>query len=205
MEILSVTSAAVMYAAIAIACTVFAAVSGVLIFVTLRLIKRQIKLYNSITLVELKSTKWYYFIFILILAFFVFYLATQCFDASAPEVKLMADVFGMSRWQSVMVLGFGILLLLCAEFFLIVLTVAKSAVVDKGVYTAFGYLDWYHVHNYIINEDTGTVILTSSKNTFLTLSGTTPPLKAVRNDIPKLKFILNKNKNKFSGFSSDEV
>ena len=177
---------------------VCAIVGGVLIAVTVRQIRRQVKLYNSITLVELKSFKWHYFVFIFVAAFFVFYVITQMADYAAPEVNVMSENLNMQRWQVNLTLAFMLYLLLAVEFLLIVLARSKSAVVDKGTYSGMRYLDWYHVHDYIIDEERGHVILSSDKYTFFTLRGTTPPLKVAKNDIPKLKFILNKNKNKFS-------
>jgi len=177
---------------------VCAIVGGVLIAVTVRQIRRQVKLYNSITLVELKSFKWHYFVFIFVAAFFVFYVITQMADYAAPEVNVMSENLNMQRWQVNLTLAFMLYLLLAVEFLLIVLARSKSAVVDKGIYSGMRYLDWYHVHDYIIDEGRGHVILSSDKYTFFTLRGTTPPLKVAKNDIPKLKFILNKNKNKFS-------
>ncbi len=177
---------------------VCAIVGGVLIAVTVRQIRRQVKLYNSITLVELKSFKWHYFVFIFVAAFFVFYVITQMADYAAPEVNVMSENLNMQRWQVNLTLAFMLYLLLAVEFLLIVLARSKSAVVDKGIYSGMRYLDWYHVHDYIIDEERGHVILSSDKYTFFTLRGTTPPLKVAKNDIPKLKFILNKNKNKFS-------
>ena len=177
---------------------VCAIVGGVLIAVTVRQIRRQVKLYNSITLVELKSFKWHYFVFIFVAAFFVFYVITQMADYAAPEVNVMSENLNMQRWQVNLTLAFMLYLLLAVEFLLIVLARSKSAVVDKGIYSGMRYLDWYHVHDYIIDEERGHVILSSDKYTFFTLRGTTPPLKVAKNDIPKLKFILNKNKNKLS-------
>lgn len=177
---------------------VCAIVGGVLIAVAVRQIRRQVKLYNSITLVELKSFKWHYFVFIFVAAFFVFYVITQMADYAAPEVNVMSENLNMQRWQVNLTLAFMLYLLLAVEFLLIVLARSKSAVVDKGIYSGMRYLDWYHVHDYIIDEERGHVILSSDKYTFFTLRGTTPPLKVAKNDIPKLKFILNKNKNKFS-------
>mgnify|MGYP001043612898 CR=1 FL=1 len=165
-----------------------------------QLIKRQVKLSNSITLVELKSTKLHYAIFALAVAFFFVYVIFQMIDAGAPEIILLNEYFGMPRWQALWMLGFLAFLLLCAEFLLAVLLKCRGGVVDRGVYTAVRYLQWYHVHDYIIDEEKCVVILTADKDTFKTLKGTTPPLKVAKNDIPKLKFILNKNKNKFSGF-----
>lgn len=180
-------------------------ISAVLIVTSARIIKRQIKLYNSIKLVELKSGKVRYWAFILLIGFFIFYLTSQIFDPAAPEFELMREKLNMHLWQCNLTLGFAILLLLCGELFLLSLAFSKSAVVDKGIYTEFGYMDWYHVHDYIIDEDRGLVILSGNKYTFQTLENTTPPLKVAANDIPKLKFILNKNKNKFSGFEKEEL
>lgn len=183
-------------------CAVAVCVSAFLITATVRQIKRQVKLYNSIKLVELKSGKIRYWAFIPLIAFFVFYLVTQIFDPQAPERVMMSELFALKNWQYNMTLSFAVLLLAAVEAFLLTLALSKSAVVDKGIYTEYSYLDWYRVHDYIIDEDRGVVILSSNKYTFRTLDGTTPPMKVAANDIPKLKFILNKNKNKFS--SSDD-
>lgn len=173
-------------------------VGAVLALAAVRQIMRQIKLYNSITLVELKSFKWHYFVFICVTALFIFYAVTQMADPEAPEIGLMRETLNMKRWQTNIVLGALVGLMVCVEFLLVVLARSRSAVVDRGVYTGMRFLDWYHVHDYIIDEERGHVILSSDKFTFFTLRGTTPPLKVAKNDIPKLKFILNKNKNKFS-------
>lgn len=173
-------------------------VGATLALTAVRQIKRQLKLYNSITLVELKNFKWHYYVFICVTAFFIFYVITQMADPAAPEIALMYETLGMKRWQTNITLGFVTGLLFCVEFILVVLARSRSAVVDRGVYSGMRYLDWYNVHDYIIDEDRGQVILSSDKYTFFTLRGTTPPLHVAKNDIPKLKFILNKNKNKFS-------
>lgn len=178
------------------------AVGAACIAFAVTLIKRQIKLNNSITLVELKSTRVHYFVFLLIVAFFIVYVLFQMIDAAGPELRLLEKYFGMKRTAALVTLGFLMFMLLCAEFLLAVLAKCRGGVVDKGVYTAVRYLEWYHVHDYIIDEEKCVVILSADKDTFKTLSGTTPPLKVAKNDIPKLKFILNKNKNKFSGFNS---
>jgi len=164
----------------------------------IRLVRRQIKLINSIMLVELKSGKWHYMVFF---AFgFVAFLVTVfalvgIFDS---EFITLYKAFAMPAWQVQLILSFLLFLIVAVEFLFIVLYFAKSAVVDKGIYTALNYLDWYHVHDYIIDEHKGVVILSTSKDTFNTIRGTTTPLRVTKEDIPKLKFILNKNKNKFS-------
>ncbi len=178
-------------------------VSAVLIYFSVKLIKRQFKIYNSIRLVELKSSKLRYWAFLLLIGFFIFYLTSQIFDPEAPEREIMNAVFGMKNWEYNLTLTFAVLMCLSAALLFLTLALSKSAVVDKGIYTEFSYIDWYHVHDYIIDEDRGIVILSSNKDTFQTLKGTTPPMKVAANDIPKLKFILNKNKNKFSGLDDD--
>ncbi|MDR2202257.1 MAG: hypothetical protein LBP26_05805 [Clostridiales bacterium] len=175
---------------VGVACIVFGA----------GLIKRQIKLYNSITLVELKSTKAHYMLFAPPVAFLIIFTVFQMIDPAASEVALNAERLGMRRWQTNLTLGFLLFLLVSVEFLLVVLLQSKGGVVDRGIYTSILYLDWYHVHDYIIDEERCVVILTSQKDTFATLRGTTPPLRVSKNDVDKLKFILNKNKNKFSGF-----
>ena len=177
---------------------VCAVIGGVLLAVAIGQIKRQIKLYNSITLVELKDFKWHYYVFICLVAFLLFFVVTQMADTAAPELLRLIRLFKMKRWQSNLVLGSLVWLLLCVEAFLVTLARSRNAVVDKGIYAGLHYLDWYHVHDYVIDEEKGQVILSSDKATFATLRGTTPPMRVTAADIPKLKFILHKNKNKFS-------
>ena len=162
-----------------------------------RLIRRQIKLNNSITLVELKSGKLHYLIFFVLVSVFIIVSALSLVGVHFLESEVTA--YGMEPWQAAVMLMFLLLLLLSVDFLLAVLFFAKSAVVDRGIYTELYYLDWYHVHDYIIDESTGIVIISTQKETFSTLKGTTLPLRIAKNDIPKIKFILNKNKNKFSG------
>lgn len=121
-------------------------VGAVLVTAAVRQIRRQIKLYNSITLVELKNFKWHYLVFAGITAFFIFYAVTQMADPQGPEAVLMREVMGMKRWQTNVMLGALSGLLLCVEFFLVVLMKSRSAVVDRGIYSGMRYLDWYHVH-----------------------------------------------------------
>lgn len=173
-------------------------VSAFLVVSAVRILKRQIKLYNSIRLVELRGNKVRYWAFILLLCFFIFYLIGQMIDPAAPERRLMERLLYMETAHYILTLTFVIVMLVGALLLMLALALSKSAVVDKGVYTESTYFDWYHIHDYIIDEDRGIVILSGNKDTFRTLDGTTPPLKVAVNDIPKLKFILNKNKNKFS-------
>lgn len=164
---------------------------------------RQYKLYHSINLVELKTSKYVYWIFVVIVGFVMFYLIMQMADAEAPCVAAFYELFGVGRTKTNITLMFVLIVLIAAECFIITLGLSKNGVVDKGVYSNFGMLDWHHVRDYVIDEEHCTLVLSSDRRTFQTLNGLTPPFKVKKTDIPKLKFILNKNKNKFSGFGTD--
>lgn len=183
----------------AIASTVVAVALGVMI---VKIILRQIKLYHSINLVELKTNKIIYWICAVIIGFSAFYLIMQMADGSSPVVEEFKKLFGVGRTQTNVALMFVLIVMIVAEGFIVLLGISKSAVVDRGVYTNFGVLDWHQVRDYIIDEERGVLILSSDKGTFSTLSNLTPPFKVAKRDIQKLKFILNKNKNKFSDFDA---
>ena len=95
---------------------------------------------------------------------------------------------------------FALIVMIAAETFIITLAVSRNAVVDKGIYTGFGMLDWHQVRDYIIDEERGILVLSSDRNTFSTLEHLTTPFRVRKDEVQKLKFILNKNKNKFSEF-----
>ena len=164
------------------------------------LILRQIKLYHSITLVELKTRKIIYWIFAVIIGFLIFYVIMQMADPEAPSVEDFKRLFGVGRLHTNIALMFVLIVLIAAEAFVIMLGISKNAVVDKGIYTNFDMLDWHQVRDYIIDEDRGVLVLSSNKTTFSTLRNLTAPFKVAKTDVQKLNFILNKNKNKFSGF-----
>lgn len=168
-----------------------------------KLIKRQIKLFNSIVLVQLKSAKLHYLIFIAVVSMFIIFLLLSVSDASSYEFSTLERMYSFNSSYASILLMFVLLLLVSIDVLLVMLFLSKSAVVDRGIYTALNYLDWYHVHDYIIDEGRGVVVLSAQKETFATLKGTTAPLKVMKNDIPKLKFILNKNKNKFSSVDNE--
>ncbi|MCM1367978.1 MAG: hypothetical protein NC184_04125 [Roseburia sp.] len=174
--------------------------TAVLIEKSVKLISRQIKLYHSINLVELKTGKAVYWTFSVIIGFLIFYIIMQMADAEAPSVAEFNRLFGVGRTPANIALMFALILMIAAEFFIVLLGISKNAVVDKGIYSGLGMLDWHQVRDYIIDEERGILVLSSDRNTFSTLNRLTPPFKVAKNDVQKLKFILNKNKNKFSGF-----
>lgn len=180
------------------------AATGVIVEKCVRLVLRQIKLYHSINLVELKTGKAVYWIFSVITGFLIFYIIMQMADAEAPSVTEFYRLFGVGRTLTNIALMFVLILMIAAEAFIVLLGISKNAVVDKGIYSGLGMLDWHQIRDYIIDEERAILVLSTDKNTFSTLSHLTPPFKVAKNDVQKLKFILNKNKNKFSGFDEAE-
>ncbi|MBD5131984.1 MAG: hypothetical protein HDT28_05265 [Clostridiales bacterium] len=176
------------------------AVSAALIEKTVRLILRQIKLNHSINLVELKTHKIMYWIAAIMIGFLIFYLIMQMADAESPSVVEFAELFGVERMHTNIALMFVLIVMIAAEAFVVVLGISKNAVVDKGIYTNFDMLDWHQVRDYFIDEKKCVLMLSSDKRTFSTLRNVTTPFKVNKKDIQKLKFILDKNKNKFSDF-----
>lgn len=178
------------------------AVAGVLVEKTVRLIIMQVKLYHSINLVELKTKKIMYWVFAAIEGFFIFYLIMQMADAHSPSVEEFNALFGVDRLKTNIALMFVLIVMIAAEAFTVTFAIGRNAVVDKGVYTNFGMIDWHRVRDYIIDEERGILMLSSDKNTFSTLKNVTTPFRVNKKDVQKLKFILNKNKNKFSEFEN---
>ncbi len=179
------------------------AATAVIAYQVARLIMRQIKLYRSINLVELKTNKIVYWIFAGVVGFLIFYIVMQMADAEAPSVVKFAALFGVGRAAANVAFMFPLIAMIAAETFIVTLGLSRNAVVDKGVYTNFSMLDWHQVRDYIIDEERGVLVLTADKDTFTTLKGLTAPFRVKKSDVEKLKFILNKNKNKFSSFDVD--
>ncbi len=174
------------------------AVAAVIIEKTVRLISRQVRLKRSINLVELKTRKIVHWIFAVLVGFMIFYVIMQMTDAEAPSVQAFAAMFGVGRLYTNIALMFVLVVMTAVEVFVVSLALCRNAVVDKGVYTNFDMLHWHQVHDYIIDEERGILVLSADKNTFSTLKHLTTPFRVKKNDVQKLKFILNKNKNKFS-------
>ena len=175
-------------------------VAAALIEKTVRLIVMQVRLYHSINLVELKTRKIMYWIFAVVVGFLIFYLVMQMADAHSPSVEEFYSLFGVGRLHTNIALMFVLIVMIAAEAFIVMLGISRNAVVDKGVYTNFGMIDWHRVRDYIIDEERGILMLSSDKGTFSTLKNLTTPFRVNKKAVPKLKFILNKNKNKFSDF-----
>jgi len=178
--------------------TICVACSAYIVYSIVAQIKCQIRLHGSITLVELKSRKVHYYVFAAILVVVIVYSAFQIFDPRSPDTTAFATYFGFEKWHTNIALSAILLCSVCLLGWLVSVIVGKCAVVDKGIYTGFRYIEWHYLYDYIIDMHNSAVVLSTNKSTFLTLFGTTPPLKVAKNDIQKLIFILNKNKNKFN-------
>ncbi len=187
-------------ATVIITAIIATAVTAVLVRQVVRLVMRQIKLYHSINLVELKTGKLVYWVFAALIGALIFFTVMSMINPEAQGITDMCELFGVSHAKVNVALMFGLIVMFAAETFVVVLAISRTAVVDKGVYTNFGMLDWHQVRDYIIDEERCVLVLSSDKNTFSTLNSLTTPFRIKREDIQKLKFILNKNKNKFSGF-----
>ena len=171
------------------------AATAAIVYQVVKLVMRQIKLYHSITLVELRTNKIAYWIFAGVIGFLMFYLIMQMADGESPGVVAFATLFGADMLHADIAFAFALLV--------IGLALSRNAIVDKGVYTNFAVLDWHQVRDYMIDEDKGIVVLSSDKDTFSTLRRLTSPFKVKKQDVEKIKFILNKNKNKFSDYGAD--
>lgn len=189
-------------ATVIIAAVASIAAAAVAIEKAVRLILRQIKLYHSINLVELKTRKVVYWLAAATLGFLIFYVIMQMADENAPVLTAFNELFGVGRTLTNIALMFVLIVMIAVEVLIVTLGLCRNAVVDKGVYTGFDMLDWHQVRDYIIDEERGILVLSSDKATFSTLKHLTTPFRVKKTDVAKLKFILNKNKNKFSGFDS---
>lgn len=176
------------------------AAAAVMVYHAVRLVLRRIKLNHSIMLVELKTHKIMYWIFAGVIGALMIVIIMQMSDSESFSVVLFSELYGVQRTHAVVALVFPLIAMIGAEAFIIALCIGKNAVVDKGVYTDYSMLDWHQVRDYIIDEERGILVLSADKATFSTLKSLTTPFRVKKNDIEKLKFILNKNKNKFSGF-----
>ncbi|MBQ4049603.1 MAG: hypothetical protein IJD07_03010 [Clostridia bacterium] len=181
---------------VSIGVSVFATVS--LAFAIIARLHEQKQLYKSIQLLQLKSFKLHYIVFMVITFALVLYLIGQTLDRASPEYRFFAKNLGFSRGEFIIVSIFVEVFLLVASTYFSVLAFAKSAVVDKGLYLGSGFVEWNEIYDYVVNEKSSRVIFTLSRESFSTMRGTTPPYKVLPEDMSKLVFILNKNKNRFN-------
>ena|GEM_PF-1008454 len=188
------------YAAMAVILAASLLGGGFCVFFAVTLIRRQIRLTRSIILVELQSGKMLYLLFLAVAAAMTAMATIALCGGNFFEKQLLTDAagYGMAGWQATIALVGILILSLSAGFLLCVLLLAKSAATDLGIYTALNFFGWYYVRDYVIDEGRSVVLIGTKKEAFSAIKGVMLPLHVKRNDIPKLKFILNKNKNKFT-------
>lgn len=173
------------------------AVLIILLYAGFKMFSEQRKLHSSIQLVQLKSFKLHYLIFLGVSAALFLYLIGQTLDKASPECKFFIGL-GFERWQFIALSAAFLVMMAAMIFFFIVCAFGKSAVVDKGIFTGYAFISWIDIYDYVLDEKTHKVIFTVNREAFSTMRGTTPPFKVATEDISKLLFILNKNKNRFS-------
>jgi len=161
-------------------------------------LKEQKRLRSSIRLVELKNFKLHSMVFAIISAVLCLYLVGQTLDKASPERKFFITNFELSYLEFVIIsVSVEVFLLIFCLFFTIC-SLSKSAVVDRGIYTGYGFIEWNDVYDFMVDEKSGRAVFTVNKESFSTMSGTTPLYRVMQKDVNKLVFILNKNKNRFN-------
>ena len=161
-------------------------------------LREQERLRKSIQLLALRNFKLHYVVFMLVSFALALYLIGQTLDKASPEHKFFANNLGFTRSEFVIVSIFVEALLIVASVYFSVFALGKSAVVDKGIYLGSGFVEWNEIYDYVVNEKTSRVVFTLNRESFSTMRGTTQPYKVLPEDMSKLVFILNKNKNKFN-------
>lgn len=163
----------------------------------LRTVRQQIKLYHSIQLVILRRNRTHF----LIMACLAFALFVFCLVGAASRIDFFYDrpyeTYGigavMMRISYVMLSLFSA----AATAVFVVLFVSKCAIVDRGIQLPGRLIDWHRLYYYYVDEIKYNVIISLNKKGPYTLMGLHGPYKFDRIDLEKLKFILNKNRNKF--------
>ena len=157
----------------------------------------QIKLYNSIQLIVLKHVKIHY----LIMAAFsaaisVFCIVIASLSSFRSRVFLVAGL-NMTPFMSVMTFVSLALVWLAVTAPLFIMYFSRSAVVDRGIYVSGRFIDWHRLYYYNVDEEKHSFILSVNKKGPYALKGVFGPYRFDRIDEEKIKFILNKNRNKF--------
>lgn len=160
--------------------TVFVTIISILataaaVYYIVRTVRQQLKLYYSIQLVVLKTARLH------------FLFAAGVFGAASVLCFVLLEPVLLSL--PVMLLSLCVLN--CVFFF------AKSAIVDRGIQTTDRFIGWHRLYYYLVDEDKEKVLFSLTKKGPYTLLDTVGAFSFDRADLDKIKFILNKNKNKF--------
>jgi hypothetical protein len=177
------------------ACLIVLAGAAFVLGITIR---HQRRLKYSITIIPLRTNKFFYWLLdvLLVLLFGgLMYLFIK--PMGNGLTKELYSVWNLNTGEVRIVLSLLMVIDLICLAVAAVLTYAKSAVVNDGIYTAIYFLDWNHLYDFYFEKKGNKVIVSNNRNGALTLSGTSSPLRFNPADREKLKFLLNKNKNKF--------
>jgi len=185
------------YAVLSVAVGVSALATIVLTAIIIARLREQKKLHSSIQLVQLKTFRLHCIVFAIAGGLFLLFLVGQTLDSASPERRFLIGMFGLKKAEFIIMSVAIEVFLFAFTFFYAICTFSKCAVVDKGVYTCYGFVGWSDIYDYIVNENNGRVIFTVNKESFSSMRGTTQPYKVQPEEISKIVFILNKNKNKF--------
>ena len=159
-------------------------------------LRLRLRLRSTITLVEFRSGKAAYIIALGALGFMIIFAVSQMFDGGGPENANLYGQFGMTRPFAVTIMGGITALCLSLVFLCGVGLMGLPAITDRGITTGGRFYWWHNLYDYHV-DDKSRVTISTQRLTFLTLKGAMPPVKCAEEDVPKLKFIFNKNKNKF--------
>lgn len=173
-----------------------AIIVAAVVFLLRRMISQQIKLHNCISLVELKSNKIRYYICFGLCFLPMIYAVMSIVDIrdGLSDFYVRLDI---SKVSVVLVMVAVMIIFLSLAALMFVLSYSKCALVDKGVYTQVHFFEWYQIYDYYVDEKRNCVILSRDRRGVYSFKGMSVPLRFRKEDIEKLKFILNRNKNKF--------
>ena len=168
------------------------------VFFLVRTIRHQHRLKYSITIISLKTNKFFYWVLDIMMIFVLLTCISLLIEPQSSYLtKELYEVWNMNILYVRSILLLLSVITSCVLAITVMMTVAKSAVVNDGIYTAVYFLDWHHLYDFHFEKRGNKVVISNNRNGALTLSGTSTPLKFSKNEREKLKFLLYKNKNKF--------
>ena len=168
------------------------------VFFLVRTIRHQHRLKYSITIISLKTNKFFYWVLDIMMTFVLLTCISLLIEPQSSYLtKELYEVWNMNILYVRSILLLLSVITSCVLAITVMMTVAKSAVVNDGIYTAVYFLDWHHLYDFHFEKRGNKVVISNNRNGALTLSGTSTPLRFSKNEREKLKFLLYKNKNKF--------
>lgn len=168
------------------------------IFFVVKTVRHQYRLRYSITIISLRTNKFFYFLLdILLLCAAFFCIAFIVNPVGNFLTKELFAIWKMNIFLVRITLGLLLIIIISVLAISVMLSFAKNAVVNDGIFTSVYFFDWHHLYDFYFEKKGNSVVISNNRNGALTLSGTSSPLVFKSREREKLKFILNKNKNKF--------